>query len=656
MLALLLLACTSATPDDDKPVGGPADSGDTDSGETGTPSDAPVLGGSWTRLSGLNAGKVVPIGRAGGVDWLEALAYGDEPRRLLRVDAPGTYTRVELDAAMALRLRVGELVGDTTIHWVTPDEGIYTSEDGAEWTPLTLPWTDGDVFDETGAGTLSTVRQALWHDGALHVLRHVTTYAGWTPVAESSELRVLRSGVWSTTELPATDLALSSDGATLYASSATTLCTLGEAWTCADAALPSGARFHTLGGTRVAVGWDGVAALVDGAWTTVLDAMIADPVELDGAIYFFAGDDTVEAGPLVRLSDDLAVTEMGEPAARCAATGKRLADVGGELLLACPEGAWGMESGRWRSRSPYGRGITAVSASSGGVWVAGDGILHRLEGDWVETTVPDTGWGSEGEVDPATVYVVRATEDDLWIGAGHGRLWKSEGDGFDAVLEGYPTVHVTDVAITDDVFAALWGYTEVNHGDGSTWAIGGGLYRRDGGSWTGVHAGLPEREVPSAEMTGNGPAVVSHVYADATVLLAATQGGIGVSHDAGGTWALPALPTWDAEVERTRTARVGDRLLLAREAPGGLALYASDDDGATWTELAHDLPDTASVGDLITYEGHALLGGADGGVWASDDGVAWAQVATLTVGVHALAEAYGGLLAGTVDGVWRWDP
>jgi hypothetical protein len=149
-----------------------------------------------------------------------------------------------------------------------------------------------------------------------------------------------------------------------------------------------------------------------------------------------------------------------------------------------------------------------------------------------------------------------------------------------------------------------------------------------------VFAGTSEGVVPFGESAADAVdcgsvSLVRHL--DPHGLFAATETGLYRSTDGGRSWSDLGVPTRD--VYSVAAGAADDRLYAGTH---GARLYASDDDGGTWTELAdradlpgsdewetpphHSEPRIRTVGTHPTDRNWLLLGIEVGGVYVSEDG------------------------------------
>ncbi len=159
---------------------------------------------------------------------------------------------------------------------------------------------------------------------------------------------------------------------------------------------------------------------------------------------------------------------------------------------------------------------------------------------------------------------------------------------------------------------------------------GGVLRSEDSGqTWTAANFGLGDFEVTALLWQPN------------DTVLAATVNGIYRSPNGGRAWRETAGNEGQAVAALVQLP--DGRLLAALEA-GGLLI---SDDGARWSELAHDLPDEIEPAALcVLDDGALLLGAVDSGIFRSDDGGShWSPVCG--EGVFSLAQSAGIIYAGS---------
>jgi photosystem II stability/assembly factor-like uncharacterized protein len=173
---------------------------------------------------------------------------------------------------------------------------------------------------------------------------------------------------------------------------------------------------------------------------------------------------------------------------------------------------------------------------------------------------------------------------------------------------------------------------------------------RDGGqNWSRAGSVIADRNIRSLVVLPTRP----------TVLYAATDQGVLWSWDQGATWASrnTGLRSRDIRILRLDPAHPG-RLL----AGGFGGVFRSDDDGRRWQAINRGLTDLRVRALAVdpTRPGVFYAGTAGGGVFVTADG--GGQWRPLTEGLRnltvlALLVTPGGeRFAGTVGGVYRWDP
>ncbi len=208
--------------------------------------------------------------------------------------------------------------------------------------------------------------------------------------------------------------------------------------------------------------------------------------------------------------------------------------------------------------------------------------------------------------DPSRFYVAYAS----------GGLWRTDNGGasFTPLFDDQPAITLGDVAVDwrdpEGDGPTVWVGTGESNSSRSSYA-GTGVYRStDGGdSWT--HLGLAETQHIGAVVLGDEPgtawvAAAGHLYSPNP------ERGIYRTVDGGQTWTRTLFVDDDTgAIDLVRHAATG-RLYAAtwtrarrawdfREGGPGSAVWASDDDGASWTRLsteASGLPTGADVGRI----------------------------------------------------------
>ena len=239
--------------------------------------------------------------------------------------------------------------------------------------------------------------------------------------------------------------------------------------------------------------------------------------------------------------------------------------------------------------------------------------------------------------------------DVVWAGTQPSALWRSEdrGETFSLVqglwdhphrptwAPGYggQAVHTVLPDPRDDqkvLVAMSTGGVYVTDDGGATWAP----------SNTGIHAWFfPDPLVEYGQCVHK----VARDAADADVLYAQNHGGVYVSRDAGASWAasedgLPADFGFPVVAHPSRGGTAYVVPLVAdrdRTVPGAqLQVWRTDDAGDSWRSASAGLPDgyfAVVLRDAFATDGAdpagLYLGGRDGSVYASaDEGESWSEV------------------------------
>ena len=270
--------------------------------------------------------------------------------------------------------------------------------------------------------------------------------------------------------------------------------------------------------------------------------------------------------------------------------------------------------------STEGGPVTALAARGTEVWAAFGGTTLRHRG-------PDGSWSTLAEVDGRhAIASLLSAPQGLWVGTAGARLLRLQGDGlvtvesFDQVDERvdwytpwggppdtrslasdgadavYVNVHVGGILRSADG-GATWRQTIDIHADVHEVVAGaGGLVlaatarglaaSRDGGAtWEFVDRGLHAAYARAVALLGD------------TVFLSASEGPGGrrsTVYRAPLTLAEPfvrctdGLPEWfGSNVDTACLVAAGGLVVLGTD---GGSLYASDDGGTRWEEIARDLP------------------------------------------------------------------
>ena len=209
--------------------------------------------------------------------------------------------------------------------------------------------------------------------------------------------------------------------------------------------------------------------------------------------------------------------------------------------------------------------------------------------------------------------------------------------------------------------------------DGTLWAAtADGLFRSDddGGTWApaglggvtlygidtsdGLRVGTLGRGIASSGDGGR-----SWTFADelAGVTVYRVLGPLAATEDRG-VWRRTSDGWTPAGIDGRSVfalARLGDRNVLAGTRGDGL--HSSDDDGATWSPLTSNLPDTVVHTLVVARDGSVVAGTGAGTHRSRDGGVTWepfggGELANRRVFSLALSDD-GSVFAGSYDGVWR---
>ncbi len=207
--------------------------------------------------------------------------------------------------------------------------------------------------------------------------------------------------------------------------------------------------------------------------------------------------------------------------------------------------------------------------------------------------------------DPSAFYVAYAS----------GGLWRTAngGNSFTPVFDHMPTITLGDVAVDwrdpEGDGPTVWVGTGESNSSRSSYA-GTGVYRSTDGGDSWAHLGLAETQHVGSIVLGDQPgtawvAAIGHLYSPNP------ERGVFRTTDGGASWTKTLFV--DDDTGAIDLVRAGDGRLYAstwtrsrrawdfREGGPGSAIWASDDDGATWTRLSTEgsgFPTAATVGRI----------------------------------------------------------
>jgi len=262
-----------------------------------------------------------------------------------------------------------------------------------------------------------------------------------------------------------------------------------------------------------------------------------------------------------------------------------------------------------------GRAVTTVVQGGKQLWAIVDGseVWHTAEGD---------GWTHLGDLEHHQGTCLAFMEDDVLVGSSEARLFRIVGEGIEPVAafdraEGRSTWYTPWGAPPDTRSISEWDeavYVNVH--------VGGILRTEDGG----------ETWAPTIDIDAD----VHQVTTAEGMVLAACAGGLATSTDRGGTW---TFRTEGLEAAYSRAVTVcGDSVLVsASRGPRGghAAVYRGDLAGGGLERCRTGLPEWFDDNiDSYCLDAHpagsfVAFGTSDGRVFASEDaGLSWAELAS----------------------------
>jgi photosystem II stability/assembly factor-like uncharacterized protein len=293
---------------------------------------------------------------------------------------------------------------------------------------------------------------------------------------------------------------------------------------------------------------------------------------------------------------------------------------------------------------PQAAGTLYAMDSSAGLRKSTDGGVT-----WAALAIPDGTYGffavRRVVTDPRTAGTLYASVGDtkLYKSADGGRSWQGIDTAFLSAYEdvAMDPLHPNVLFAAGESYESDIGTAAVRTTDGgATW---GPISNQLGVTWGGLHASL---QAIAFDPTASG------------VVFIGGAAGLFATADDGSTWTRTGqtLPQGQA-ITRLRVDAA--HALYAVLAPGAHTLYRSPDAGATWAPIDAGLPAGAPVRDLLVDPtGAALYAGTDAGVFRSADGGAhWAALnqglAETRVNRLVMDPAQPGVLyAGTAGGVY----
>jgi hypothetical protein len=293
-----------------------------------------------------------------------------------------------------------------------------------------------------------------------------------------------------------------------------------------------------------------------------------------------------------------------------------------QILIAGPEGLHTFDDrGVAGPVHHAGRAVTSLAPARQELWaiVAGSEVWHMVDVD---------RWTHVADIEHHRGTCITAVDDDVYVGSSEARLFRVADPGLEPVVP-------FDEAAGRSAWYTPWG------GPPDTRSIS----NWDEAVYVNVHVGGILRTVDRGETwtpTIDIDADVHHVTTAEGLVLAASAGGLAVSSDNGNTWTLRSE---GLEAPYSRAVAVcGDTVLVsASDGPRGGrgSVYRGDLKGGRLERCRTGLPewfddniDTYCL-DALPQGSFVALGTSDGRVFASDDaGVAWVELASGLPPVH----------------------
>ena len=279
--------------------------------------------------------------------------------------------------------------------------------------------------------------------------------------------------------------------------------------------------------------------------------------------------------------------------------------------------------GAARAGAHAGRSVTALATGHPGMWA----ILDRME---LWSTPGDDAWMHRATLDGGRANCVAETRAGTLVGASEARLYRAAGEDLERV-EAFDRVEGRDGWYTP------WGgppdTRSISEDDDAVYAnvhVGGIPRSADGGdSWR-----------PTIDVDAD----VHRVVAAAGRVFAACALGLAVSEDGGASWTVRAD---GLHASYCRAVAVADDAVLVSASTGPRgersAVYRGSTSGGAFERCARGLPewfddniDSACL-DAMPGSSSAAFGTATGRVFASEDGGAtWEEVASGLAPVRCL--------------------
>jgi len=206
-------------------------------------------------------------------------------------------------------------------------------------------------------------------------------------------------------------------------------------------------------------------------------------------------------------------------------------------------------------------------------------VSCKIQGDWKPigpTTLPVNNTGQMNGMGRINAIALHPTDTNTYfVGSAAGGIWKTSNNGltWSVNTDSLPTLGVSAIAITKGNPSVMYfGSGDRDNGD----AAGYGVFKstNGGASWSISNSGMGNRTVGRLIIDPN----------NASVLLAACNGGIYRSTNAGGTWTQVVSGGFFKDIIfKPNNSKV------VYASAGGL-LYRSLDNGVNWTNLTSGIP------------------------------------------------------------------
>jgi hypothetical protein len=657
---------------------------------------------AWERLPGLYGAWFRFAGNTGTTPYFLGRRFDESNPRVYRLHSDnGGHDRLAHptdDRGSPLFPPIGPIAElDSRILWATESDGIVASEDsGQSWSFLNLPWQDGSVGD--GNGHVSRILKSWTTGDSFCLHREVTPWVEYHVQDENryNEVRCLTNDAWSTVTASIAEGVrffnaygddLYGHTAPLYnqATGAPKFChsdNLGVNWDCFDFALTGFQFYRTASGRLVMPEYVDTSSVThtqiwysDDHGENWEHALTVENVLTDISVI---GEKVYGLSLFLDVASEVYVMDLDARSVELLPAPTKahiqwidMLDFHGELHVADSRGLrrYDVTADRWFEVEVEPLPALRVTADpSGNIWtIDGTRTARRLADQanvWDEVFFDDSGWGSGDVLDHAVCYDLTKIDGTMFFGAAHRKLFQvdtsvspfvvSEDDRLTVVID--PDASLVVMTNAEGwLYAAATGGEHVNHGNGNRTPWGGGVYRRDtDGNWADVGQTLPTRTV--GNILGYG--IVSALYANTGILVAATHDGVYRSVNQGAAWSpVSGIFDYDAAELPTNIAGHGQKVLLSIAEDLLHRIYFSENNGLNFRELEDNLP-IGELRDLAVQDGvfYALLDPL--GVFQSiDDGLTWMKVGqtdplfptrTFKMDVDDTQ-----ILVGTSDGVWR---